>query len=539
MKCRVATPRIVLAAVFLSTAAAVVSAALVAPTSLTATAESASQIRLTWADSNTNETGFSVERSLSAASGFAVVGSPSKGTTSWVDTGVSPATTYYYRIQATARKGGSSPYSNVASATTPIPVQIPAAPTGAAAVAASTSQINVSWTDNSSNETGFKVERATSSSGPWGQIGTTAGTTYADSGLAASTTYWYRVRAFNTAGDSGYTNSASATTQGTPTVPIAPSNLSAVGASATQINLTWRDNSSDEAGFKIERAPAAAGPWTNIGLAANSATSYSDSGLAASTTYWYRVRAYNVVGDSGYSNAASATTASSGGGTPGSHLWSRNYGGPSASASVFPFSVAVDVTGEIVMTGYFVNSVDMGTGAMTSAGAGDIFVARYGADGTPLWSKRMGSSGDDRGKAIAVDGSGNVYVTGFFRGTVDFGGGGIAAAPSSTNAFLVKYSATGAHLWSKRLSTALGVDEATSLAVDASGNAVVGGVLYQTSDFGGGALTSAGGADIFLVKVSATGAHLWSRRFGGTLDDWVNSVALDGQGNVAATGYFN
>ncbi len=191
------------------------------------------------------------------------------------------------------------------------------------------------------------------------------------------------------------------------------------------------------------------------------------------------------------------------------------------------------------MTGYFVNSVDLGTGSLTSAGMGDIFVAEYRSDGTPLWSKRIGSTGDDRGKAVAVDGSGNVYVTGFFRGTVDFGGGPVSSATNATNAFLVKYSSGGAHLWSKRLSTASGLDDGTSLAVDGQGNVIVGGTLYQTSDFGGGPLTSAGGGDIYLVKLTPAGAHVWSRRMGSTADDWVNGVAVDGQGNVTATGYFN
>ncbi len=90
----------------------------------------------------------------------------------------------------------------------------------------------------------------------------------------------------------------------------APSNLSAVAVSSSQIDLTWTDNTVGEDGFKIERAPAAIGPWAQIGTAAANATTYSDLGLTGSTTYYYRVRSYSGSRNSDYSNTANATTAS-------------------------------------------------------------------------------------------------------------------------------------------------------------------------------------------------------------------------------------
>jgi hypothetical protein len=200
--------------------------------------------------------------------------------------------------------------------------------------------------------------------------------------------------------------------------------------------------------------------------------------------------------------------------------------------------MAVDDLGELAIVGTVENTVDLGTGRMTSAGSTDIFVAKYASNGTPLWSKRIGSSMGDVGKAIAIDGTGNVYITGYFRGTVDFGGGSVST--TSTSAFLAKYSSTGLHLWSRKLSTPTsGLDEGTALAADVNGNVVVGGIVYQTSDFGGGPLTSAGGADVFLARYSSTGAYSWSQRMGGTSEDWLNKLALDGSGNPVLTGYFN
>jgi beta-propeller repeat-containing protein len=222
----------------------------------------------------------------------------------------------------------------------------------------------------------------------------------------------------------------------------------------------------------------------------------------------------------------------------GVHVWSKDFGGTDAFDAAVLWSMAVDDLGELATTGTIQNTVNLGTGPLTSAGSTDIFVARYASNGTPLWSRRIGGTMGDVGKAVAIDGGGNVYITGYFRGTVDFGGGPLSS--SSTSAFLAKYSSTGQHQWSKKLSTAAsGIDDGTALAVDVNGNVVVGGIFYQTSNFGGTSLTSAGGADVFLAKYSSSGAHTWSKRMGGTADDVVNKVALDASGGPVATGYFS
>ncbi len=270
-----------------------------APVGLTATATSSSQIDLTWTAGSTNETGFKVERGPTAAGPFSQIAATTAP--AYSDTGLSPATTYFYRVRATNAQG-DSPYSGTASAATF--QSVPAAPTALAAAAASASQINLSWTDNSTNETGFKVERASAAAGPFTQIATTTAASFSDSGLSEATTYYYRVRATNAAGDSAYSNTASATTR--VTLPAAPSALTAAAASASSISLAWTDNSLNETGFKVERATAAAGPFTQI--ATTTSASFSDSGLSEATTYYYRVCATNAAGDSAYSNTASATT---------------------------------------------------------------------------------------------------------------------------------------------------------------------------------------------------------------------------------------
>ena len=282
-----------------------------APTGLSATAASASQINLKWTDASSNETGFKVERSSSATGTFTAIATLAAGVTTYSNTGLTASTTYYYRVCATGAAGNSG-YSNTASAATSAPPPVPpTAPTGLSATAASSSQINLKWTDTSSNETGFIVERASTSAGPFTAVATLAAgvTTYNNTGLTASTTYYYRVCATGAAGNSGYSNTASAATQAPPPVPpAAPTGLSATAASSSQINLRWTDASSNETGFIVERSSSSAGTYTAIATLAAGVTTYNNTGLTASTTYYYRVCATGAAGNSGYSNTASAAT---------------------------------------------------------------------------------------------------------------------------------------------------------------------------------------------------------------------------------------
>jgi len=286
-----------------------------APSSLVASVVSANQIDLSWVDASQNETGFEIDRATNAAGPWSQIAAPAAGVTTYTDNGLNAATTYYYRVRA-ANAAGDSPNSNTANATTA--ATAPGAPSDLAASVVSASQINLAWADNSNNETGFEVDRAASASGPWTMVATrAAGTTsFSDIGLNAATTYYYRVRATNGSGDSPNSNTANATTQQTP--PTAPNSLTASAASASQINLSWTDNSNNETGFEIDRATSATGPWSQIASTAAGTTVFSDNGLAAASTYYYRARATNVAGDSPHSNSANATTAQAVPTTPGS-----------------------------------------------------------------------------------------------------------------------------------------------------------------------------------------------------------------------------
>src|SRR5215217_1240739 len=187
----------------------------------------------------------------------------------------------------------------------------PAAPTNLAATTVSSSQINLSWTDNANNENGFKVEQSTDGT-MFAQIATVGSNaiSFSVTGLSASTTYFYRVVSFNAAGNSSFSNTASATTSAAPpAVPAAPSNLTATTISRTQINLSWTDNSGNESGFRIERCKTAnCTNFVQVAQVGANVTTFADAALTKNTAYNYRVRAFNGGGNSAYSNTAGAKT---------------------------------------------------------------------------------------------------------------------------------------------------------------------------------------------------------------------------------------
>ncbi|HEX5875607.1 MAG TPA: fibronectin type III domain-containing protein, partial [Pyrinomonadaceae bacterium] len=196
----------------------------------------------------------------------------------------------------------------VKGAAAPVP---PAAPANLTATTVSSSQINLSWTDNSNNENGFKVEQSTDGT-TFTQIAMLGSNSvsFSATGLSASTTYHYRVVSFNDAGNSAFSNTASATTSGAPPVSIAaPSGLTATAVSRTQINLSWTDNSGNETGFRIERCKNAnCTNYVEIAQVGVNVQTFADTTVNRNTTYRYRVRAFNAGGNSAYSNSASAKT---------------------------------------------------------------------------------------------------------------------------------------------------------------------------------------------------------------------------------------
>ncbi len=153
--------------------------------------------------------------------------------------------------------------------------------------------------------------------------------------------------------------------------------------------------------------------------------------------------------------------------------------------------------------------------------------------GAHLWSKRFGDVNDQFGRAVTTDAADNVVMTGSFQGTVSFGGANLSAG--GADLFVAKYDAAGAHLWSKRFGDG-STQSGAGVATDVASNIVLAARLVGSIDLGGGNLTSAGGDDVLLAKLDSAGNHLWSKRFGDANHQGAQTLRLDGAGNVIVAG---
>jgi hypothetical protein len=287
------------------------------PTDLAVRVTGPTKIAVSWKDGSAAETGFELDRSTDGGTTWPVTTSvgPEAGVGAIVTlsvSGLTPGLTYTFRVRAmspTNHSDYAGPKSVVLSA--------PAVPEGFGAVAVSTTRINVSWTDAASNETYFRLERSTDGGATYpfavnvsGRPGTGAVVAYANTGLAPSTTYTYRVRAVNGAGSSPNAGPLSATTFDPP---AAPTDFTAAPISTTRIRLTWTDNATSENGFRLERSVDGGSTWPAAFTIAPSAgtgltVTYVSTGLSPSTTYTYRVRAHSGSLVSDYAGPVSAAT---------------------------------------------------------------------------------------------------------------------------------------------------------------------------------------------------------------------------------------
>ncbi|MGC6487946.1 MAG: fibronectin type III domain-containing protein, partial [Planctomycetota bacterium] len=222
------------------------------------------------------------------------------GLRSTVTATVTPGT---YLVRVGGFSGAAGPFNLEVT----VPAPPPAAPTGLVATAGGATTVQLTWNDNSTNETGFVLERTTGvgSFAPVATLGANV-TSFVDSGLLPGLVYTYRVAASSPAGMSSYSNAASAATAQLLT-PTAPTALTATSIAADAVALAWSDNSANEDEFYVERS-ADGVHFALIALLGADSTTYLDPGLALGATFSYRVAAGNLAGPSAYSNVAAATT---------------------------------------------------------------------------------------------------------------------------------------------------------------------------------------------------------------------------------------
>ncbi|HEX8433734.1 SBBP repeat-containing protein [Archangium sp.] len=214
--------------------------------------------------------------------------------------------------------------------------------------------------------------------------------------------------------------------------------------------------------------------------------------------------------------------------TAGTRLWTRQLG---TSAGDYAQGVATDADGHVYVTGYT-------SGALHGnpyAGGQDLFLVKYDASGTRLWTRQLGTAQNEQARGVAVDVEGHVYVAGFTWGGLD-------GNPSAggQDFFLVKYDASGARLWTRQLGTN-GQDVVQGVATSRRTTGEVD--VYVVGRTAGGAdgrgldgNPQLGDYDIVVVRYDASGTRLWTRQTGTAAEDSASGVASDGAGNVYVTG---
>jgi len=206
-------------------------------------------------------------------------------------------------------------------------------------------------------------------------------------------------------------------------------------------------------------------------------------------------------------------------------------------------SAAVDSTGNVFLVGLLSGTTNFGptaASALTQVGNQDIIVAKLDPTGAYLWSKSFGHvNAFDATPTIAVDAGGNLFITGYYTGVIDFGGGPFTAV--SQDGYLAKLDPNGNHLWSKHFASPQAA-AAGGVALDTLGQPTVVGNFTSSVDLGGGSLTATGGQqgnNAFVAKFDAAGNYLWARSFGDGTGDTPDSVAIDSTGAAVLTGTFD
>jgi len=277
------------------------------PPNVNAAGISSTAIRITW-DAVPEAAGYQVYRSSDGSLNYTLINVSS--TNAYTDTGLKPSTTYYYRV-STLGINGESDLSNPVSAETMEAPPVPA-PSGLIAVPLSDSSIQVSW--NAVAEAyGYRIYHSDSESGFYVLAGTSTTTSYTHTGLSPLTVYYYRVSVLHNGGESEQSIPASAITPAEPSIQP-PAGITASAQGTSSIQVSW-NSVSGATGYKVYRASSSSGSYNFISNVYSS--SYTDSGLSAGSTWYYKVSSVKDSQESALSNNYASATTQSGGGTIG------------------------------------------------------------------------------------------------------------------------------------------------------------------------------------------------------------------------------
>jgi len=220
-------------------------------------------------------------------------------------------------------------------------------------------------------------------------------------------------------------------------------------------------------------------------------------------------------------------------GTDGNWLWAEQAGGSDDDNGR---GISVDADGNSYVSGMFEGTATFGADELTSSGMNDVYVAKLGTDGNWQWVKQAGGSSSDVAHSISVDADGNLYVTGFFRETATFGDFTLTSS-GEHDIFVAELGTDGDWQWVKQAGGS-GIDVGEGISVDANGNLYVTGHFEGTAAFGDTTLTSSGGGDIYVAGLDADGNWQWATQAGGSGYDEGDGISVDANGNSYVIGAF-
>jgi hypothetical protein len=231
----------------------------------------------------------------------------------------------------------------------------------------------------------------------------------------------------------------------------------------------------------------------------------------------------------------------------GNYLWAKRMG---STGSESGYSLVIDASGNVLTTGFFNGTVDFdpnsGTSNLVSAGGADIFIQKLTSTGTLVWARKIGGSGNDFGKCIDTDPSGNVFSTGGFNGSVDFDPGtgtfSLTAPGGNYDIYISKLNSSGNFVWARNITSSAFSDFGNGIDVDAAGYIYTTGFFGGTADFDPGVATytlpTVGLQDAYVNCLDASGNFVWAKGIGSTSNDNGNAIKTDNSGNIYFTGAY-